>query len=1273
MAPSTAAAVVAAPSDEPVATVVTLESKLQKVRLHKTSKLPHQKQLATLLTAVEATLAEQQTELSAAAYLIALLSLLSQAFSGDELTNPDLAASAVYLLDLVIPDAPQAVLIRQFAQILAYLTPSLTHDHATPALIRSAIGCLESLLAAQDSFAWQRFASDVGPRKALTGLLSFALDERPKVRKRAQEAVTMLLNAPPPSPSVAHPALNMCAEIALHAVRDAYTEFTNGAPSKKRALASRDAPSTNPAERRTIFALQLSRAVAMCDSGWPASKVEALCEVLFAISRSTEEYLVMAAMDVFQALFRRIHSTDGDDEERVDAAYFVKIVDSIMSLKPARPDQQLTPSWLAIVAESLHAYSQFDGVAAFVRLPALFHTIVEFMDFALVPNIVTSAAQCLVAVSSTCIPANLMTEEPLTRSTKKVITELAKICYSLLSVQYQSVRQDVLHIYAALFDSLGFAADPYLIEALLTISGLRSTTTFEGRNEADEVIAAAIRALGPEGILKILPLNLEKPGPKQPGRAFLLPLLRDNIRNAPLAHFIKEMLPLAERLQVKAAEYTAQNKTVEAKIFETLVEQIWSLFPRYCDLPTDLHDSFSQNFAESIANLLYQRVDLRQVICKGLRMLVESNKMYADGDIAGQNPFLEAKMSTEEAVANLKYLSNMASKFLAVLFNVFSQTTAVQRVHILDTIDVYLSITPEADMMTTFAKVNALLTPALAAPVEKSSGPTKSAANAPPPPVSHTMLDLIITMIPYLPSTTFPELSKIFLATIQHSDAQVQKRGYRVASRLAQHEAGAEFLVANMSALEAELIGAAENVTPPVRGPRLSALVDIVRILPSEDLHFIPAIIPEAVIGTKEVNEKTREAAYKLLVEMGDKMAGGGAVSISKVPGMDVDAADVDASIEEFFTMISAGLAGATPHMISATITALSRLLYQYKSILEPSVVAELVSTIDLFLTSKNREIVKSALGFVKVLVTSLPREAIEPRLATLVPNLLEWAHEHHARFKLKVKHLLERLVRRFGVEAIDKVFPEADKKLLANIRKSKMREQKRRDAVEENGEELPINTSAPKKKKYLSEFEEAIYGSDSDSEYVESDDEATRNAKKTAKAQQQQQQKTSKQQLSAKRQNKAAPTYILESASADPVDLLDRSSLSKLSSAATTASSITSTVAPASHHSKMRLAQSGKILVDDDEANKKAVDPADEDARMLAELAAQAAQANPANAYIEAVTNGPVRGQRNRLKFKNKRSRDETGEDDDGGADEDRRGGGGGRPARKQTRRARF
>jgi hypothetical protein len=60
---------------------------------------------------------------------------------------------------------------------------------------------------------------------------------------------------------------------------------------------------------------------------------------------------------------------------------------------------------------------------------------------------------------------------------------------------------------------------------------------------------------------------------------------------------------------------------------------------------------------------------------------------------------------------------------------------------------------------------------------------------------------------------------------------------------------------------------------------RLQLLSTLVDSLPDNLLHLITELITEAVLGTKEVNEKARDAGFDLLVVMGHKMARGGSVT----------------------------------------------------------------------------------------------------------------------------------------------------------------------------------------------------------------------------------------------------------------------------------------------------------------------------------------------------------------------------------------------------------
>jgi ribosomal RNA-processing protein 12 len=119
--------------------------------------------------------------------------------------------------------------------------------------------------------------------------------------------------------------------------------------------------------------------------------------------------------------------------------------------------------------------------------------------------------------------------------------------------------------------------------------------------------------------------------------------------------------------------------------------------------------------------------------------------------------------------------------------------------------------------------------------------------------------------------------------------------------------------------------------------------------------------------------------------------------------------------------------------------------------------ITELVSTITVFLTMKNREIIKSALGFIKVATVALPPVTVEPHLPVLVPALLGWVHDHKNHFKSKTVHIFERMMRKFGAEAILLNAPAGgERKVLEGIKKRKESAKRKKAAGggDEDGDE---------------------------------------------------------------------------------------------------------------------------------------------------------------------------------------------------------------------------
>ena len=1156
-----------------------------------------------VLSAVEDTLRDQKTEASPTGYFAALLALLRQAVSTAGV-NKDLATSVVYLLDVVTPYAPQPLLRSKFSQILTNIAPALTFPEADAPLLRPSIGCLESLLIAQDSAAWELSLTQIGPRRAMAGLLNLAVDHRPKIRKRAQEAITKVLKNPPPSPAVDHPAADMCAETALKSLSDLAARSTQAKKQRK--------SETVEHEPALIHALQLVKTVAAASGGWPSKKIEALCEVLLNISKSSNEYMTMAAFEVFEIIFEGMANEES-------SAKLPRLLEVISELRPSQNDSQLLPPWIAVLSRGYDVSAQVEPEETFQKLPDLFNLISAFLASSS-HNIRVSASECLISFMANCVPDSVILEPSI--YDEKILAKLSKTAVDLLSVKYQAAWMETFNVMGAMFDGLRWQADPILADVVKTIGELRGNDSFTGKKEADEIIGKAIRAMGPESVLRILPLNLAKAKPGQPGRAWMLPILRDYVSNTNLQHFKTEFVPLSELMFQRVIDHGEAERTMEIKIFDTLVQQIWALLPGYCDLPLDLMESFDQGFAELVSNLLYKQVDLRSDVCRALQTLVESNKAIVD--IEGEDDLvLQSRVSKATAQNNLDYLSGFASNMLAVLFNVYSQTLPQYRGYILRCINAYLSIAPSKEIMETFERVTAMLESSLSeagaqTQVEKQKRKQQNATDK-MPPTSHTLMDLVITISIYLPRESFSTLFNIAsLIIIKDDDPQLQKKAYKLIPRLSESPIGKHALEERSAELQQLLLGSAEKVSAPAKRDRLAAISTLIPFLPNDSLHFIPGILSEVVISCKEVNERARTAAFDLLVLMGEKIAAAPGVLIenSKVAHMPKDAPAVEATLEEYFTMVSAGLAGNSPHMQSACITALTRILYQFRADLKPETVSELVETLDLFLTSNNREIVRSVLGFVKVCVISLPEDLMLPRLKTLIPNLMVWSHEHKAHFKAKVKHILERMIRRFGAATINQYCPEEDRKLIANIRKTKERNKRHKDAAKEAGAEGSDEEGETSKRKgrFESEYDEAVFGSDEDSDGSDvSDNEVLGKSKKVPK--------------------KGGKTYIVEDED-EPLDLLDRRALANISSTKPLKQRIPG-------KTKVKVDLDGKLLLGGD---------SDDDAMVLDTPADDKGDdEGGVGAYVKAIKGRDAvqRGRGGRLKFSNKRSKDEDDEMD--------------------------
>lgn len=519
------------------------------------------------------------------------------------------------------------------------------------------------------------------------------------------------------------------------------------------------------------------------------------------------------------------------------------------------------------------------------------------------------------------------------------------------------------------------------------------------------------------------------------------------------------------------------------------------------------------------------------------------------------------------------------------------------------------------------------------------------------PPTSHTLIDLLIAMSIYLPRSSFANLFRIAAVVLNRdaSDPQLIKKAYKLIPRLASTETGQSALIERSEELQALLLSTADKTPSPARRDRLLAIHELVTYLPTSDLHFIPSILPEVILGCKESNDKARTAAFDLLIHLAKRITdternpAGTVIRNSLVPHMPNDTPDAAANLEEFFTMVSAGLAGTSPHMVAASVTALSRLFFEYRTELTSETLSNLVETVELFLTSNNREIVRSVLGFAKVAVVCLQEDMLRPRLNSLVPNLMVWSKEHKGRLRTKVKGILDRLVRRFGAPLIEGLVGESDRKLVVNIRKERERKKRKKKEGAENDDDEA--EGAGKAGGFSNEFDRAVYGSDVSSD-EDSDSEVEvqqqkRGGKRGAKGEQ----------------------YIRElSPESNPLDLLAPDALASISTTKPSLRFLDNGVGKNRKRHGAKVDVDGKLILREGADN----DLNDHnDYEMTG--GAEDTGSSGINAYLDAVS-GPSavrRGQKGRLKFGKKDNNDGMDIDDDDDAEDNntksKAGGGGG------------
>ncbi|MXQ92724.1 hypothetical protein E5288_WYG004352 [Bos mutus] len=922
------------------------------------------KEICAVLAAVTEVIRSQGGKETETEYFAALMTTMEAVESTESL------AAVAYLLNLVLKRVPSPVLIKKFSD-----TSKAFVDIMSVQAISGSTSALRwvSVWVWQDLEAW----SFPVTLQVYHGLLSFTVHTKPKIRKAAQHGVCSILKGSEfmfgEKAPAHHPAAISTAKFCIQ-------EIEKSGGSKEATT--------------MLHMLTLLKDLLPC---FPEGLVKSCSETLLRVMTLNHVLVTACAMQAFHSLFHAKPRAS-----TLPAELNAQIITALYDYVPSENDLQPLLAWLKVMEKAHINLVRLHRDLGLGHLPRFFGTATTCLLSPHLP-VVTAATQCLQEILKECVAPHMADIGSVTSSASGPSQCIAKMFRAVeegLTYRFHAAWSSVLQLLCVFFEACGRQAHPVMKKCLQSLCDLRLSPHFPHTAALDRAVGAAVASMGPEVVLEAVPLEID--GSEETldfPRSWLLPVIRDHVRETRLGFFTAYFLPLATTLKRKAMDLAQAGSTVESKIYDTLQWQIWTLLPGFCTRPTDVATAF-KGLARTLGTAISERPDLRVTVCQALRSLVTKGC---------------------EAEADRAEVSRFAKNFLPILFNLYGQPAAAgdtpaPRRAVLETIKTYLTIT-EPQL------VNGFLEKASEKVLDASSSDFTSRLS---------VLDLVVALAPHADEAAISKLYSTIRPYLESKTHGIQKKAYRVLEEVcaSPQGPGARFVQSHLDDLKKTLLDSLRSTSSPAKRPRLKCLIHVVKKLSAEHEEFISALVPEVILCTKEVSVGARKNAFALLVEMGHAFLRFGP--------------NQEEALQRYLILIYPGLVGAVT-MVSCSILALTHLLFEFKGLMGTSTVEQLLGNVCLLLASRTRDVVKSALGFIKVAVVVMDVAHMAKHVQLVMGAIGKLSDDMRRHFRMKLRNLFTKFIRKFGFELVKKLLPEEYHKVLVNIRKAESRAKKHR------------------------------------------------------------------------------------------------------------------------------------------------------------------------------------------------------------------------------------
>ncbi|KAG6446784.1 RRP12-like protein [Manduca sexta] len=1018
------------------------------------------KEMLAVLAAVTEVIKEQGGKQTSTEYFAALMETLKASEIEESLV------ATLTLLSMGVKSVPQGVLRKQFSDAATIFTDILEKNAQSEngALLRSVIGCLSVLLRAQEYALW----GDSSTMRVFEFLLAFTLHSKPKVRKAAQHAVTSILRGScfmipldeqkTKVPKL-HPAANRVAEYCLSQI-------------KAEALLS--------GHRTVLHTLTMLRDVLPVFS---KEYIKTTCEAILSLMTHNNVYIKTCCLHTLHAL---LSAPSGGSN--LPSALAVQLTRALLAARPPSNDAGQVLAWAAVLQQAYCCLAGLDLNLCIPNLPPFVTICVTELWLSDVADINSASTNALKAVLIDCVKPAAESEEIFLKH-KSHIDSLFKTIGTGLDNPFNQAIRHVIMTIAVCFEIANERIAYALTPLLRKLNDRRESHNFHNHKEVEYATGCAVKSLGPEFVLKTIPLR-EGPETINLDRSWLLPVLKEKITNSNLKFFATEILEMATFCRKKARELTQAQDVPGSHTYELLCNQFWALLPSFCNNPKDIKESF-KFVARVLGNVLKDNPEFRLSVMQALRKLITCS----------QN---DDEASTE--------LGKFAKNYLPILLNIYmspakGSSAEGQRLAALETIQVYLTISDQTLREELFNNALQQLDASKDKHFQRES-----------------ILDIIRLLVLYQSSEQIEKLFESWVyplcetvledpkkfkrakkekaeameeggeskpAELRYKDKarlieMEHKKAYRILEEIfkSTNDNCKQFLKANYKKIKKLLMTSLNKVADSSKAARLRCIEHLINESPqlTAQSKLLKSAVAESVICTRDINSKCRQCAFTLIASVGNVLK------------------NQDGGMQAYLDMILSGLSADLPRIVSATLRAVASALYNFSEDMGLETVQGLLEKVAQQMLTNNREIVAAAMSVLKVYTKVIPTEVLAGSLPLIFKTLSSMSEDCKRHSRLEIGYFLTRMLRKYGADTIEKLIPGSDEVMLRRLRnlrkidnrKKRMKENQRDQPENESELDMPIRGTSKT-------LEEILADSDSEMEFM--DEEEPRSKPKAKKA----------------------------------------------------------------------------------------------------------------------------------------------------------------------------